>query len=444
MKSLQIGDNDLVGNKFNGHDLHLYLRENNVDATHLVATKHSDNMSTYSIFNSSNWRKLLRFTKKIEQDYSVQSNLYPFSFDILNNELFLNGDVVHYHLLHNNFFNLNVLPLMCQLKPSILSIHDPWITTGHCVYSFHCEKWKDGCGDCPDLNIPFNITKDNTALNFELKRQIIQNSRLTLIVASQWMMNLVAQSPVTQGLPIYHIPHGINHEVFCPAEVSLCRSQLEIDDDAFVLFFRADKNPYKGLDIIDKSLSLLNRNRNISILTVGEKGLLKHLKPRYQVIEFDWLKDDRKLASLYQACDLFLMPSKQEAFGMMAAEAMSCGKPVLAIEGTSLEEVINAPECGVVTKPDSLAYNSELERLMSNPTEIRMRGEKSLNYARNNYNDKINFHKIFDLYNNVIAQHEIDSHALHVLAQLKKHMLIKANRFAPVQKNSFLGLFNRR
>ena len=100
------------------------------------------------------------------------------------NQLFLNTDIVHYHLIHNIFFNMNLLPIITRLKLSVWTIHDYWALSGRRIYNFDCDRWLKGCGDCPALDNPFVMGKDNTALNFELKRQAMQNSKISLIVTS--------------------------------------------------------------------------------------------------------------------------------------------------------------------------------------------------------------------------------------------------------------------
>ena len=55
-------------------------------------------------------------------------------------------------------------------------------------------------------------------------------------------------------------------------------------------------------------------SKNITLITVGHKGLLNKFDSKFNIVEFGWINDDSLLASLYQACDIFLMPSRQETF----------------------------------------------------------------------------------------------------------------------------------
>ncbi len=87
-----------------------------------------------------------------------------------------------------------------------------------------------------------------------------------------------------------------------------------------------------------------------------KKAYWKNLRINLKSKEYAWVYDDNKLAELYQASDIFLMPSNYESFGMMAIEAMSSGVPVLSIKGRPLNLLqihLNA------------AYRSNLQSLLA-------------------------------------------------------------------------------
>ena len=415
--NLQVSNNDLIGNKFNGHDLHIYLRENNIDSTQIVINKESNDYNTYDISN----RTIEYIQQLLESAYNINSLSYFNTYDLIYNDLFLYSDIIHLHLINNYMFNLNLLPLMSKLKPIVWTLHDPWIFSGHCVYHFDCDKWKDKCYDCQYLDVPFKMEKDNTAFNFEIKRDIIERSDISFIVASKWMYNKVKESPICKNKKIYLIPFGINHNIFKPRDIVEAKKELGIDEDSFVIMFRTCHIEYKGVSIIKKALNKINSLKKIVILaTLQGKSLLDEFRDRYKIIEYDWIKDDYMLVKLYQACDIFLMPSKQEAFGMMAIEAMSCGKTVLALEGTALPDVINSPECGIACKEEE--YTEKLQYLIDNPNELIERGRKSLEFAKENYNKDVYIERIIEVYKEVMSNHKIDDRYKFILNQLDKYI----------------------
>ena len=397
--NLQISSYDLTGNKFNGHNLHNMLRKEGIDSQQLVLYKQSEDSQTFH--------------------YDFEDKFA--SKNLLTQKILLDADIVHLHLIHN-IFDLNYLPIMTKIKPVVITLHDPYFLGAHCVHHFDCTSWKTHCADCRYLDELFWIKNDCTALNFELKKEAIQNSNISAIVASKWMENKVKQSPIWKDKKIYRLPFGTDQRIFKPEEkVNDIRKKLNIDEEQFIIMLRADQGSFKGLDIIKDALKKLPSNSKITIITVGEEGLLTEFDNKFNIIDYGWIYEDEVLAELYQVCDIFLMPSKQETFGMMAVEAMSCGKTVLAIngEGTSLPEVINSPECGLAV--DKKDFAKELKRLISNPKELKARGEKSLKYARENYSQEKYITRMIDIYKEIMKEHNVDENLKVVLSQLKKY-----------------------
>ena len=73
------------------------------------------------------------------------------------------ADILHLHNLHGHYFDLRQLPYLTHHLPTVLSLHDAWLLSGHCAFSFDCDRWRIGCGHCPDLTIQPPIRKDSTA-----------------------------------------------------------------------------------------------------------------------------------------------------------------------------------------------------------------------------------------------------------------------------------------
>jgi glycosyltransferase involved in cell wall biosynthesis len=398
LTNLQISSYDLVGKRFNGHNLHLNLRKQGIHSRQLVLNKQSDDDSTYYY------------------DFSAPNA----SKELMEQSLFLKSDIIHLHLVHN-ILDLNYLPLISKLKPVVITLHDRFFLGGHCIHSADCNKWKSHCADCPHLDMTFPIFFDYSALNFALKRQAIQNSQITAIVASKWMQKRVEQSPIWTGKKIYYLPFGIDQTIYHPVDQTKARKKLHFPEGDTILMLRADVWEGKGLDLIIDALERTEHNKCITLIAVGQKGLLRKLSLKFNIIEYDWLNDDQMMANLYQSCDLFIMPSRQEAFGLMAVEAMSCGKMVLALESddSALPEVINAPTCGLAVKEED--FSIELGRLLSNKNEMRARGVKCAAYAAERYAEDEYLEKMISIYREVISNMQYDEDTLLLLDQLKKH-----------------------
>jgi glycosyltransferase involved in cell wall biosynthesis len=415
MNILQISCTDLLGSRFNGRDLNTYFRQLGHDAQQCVWHKDGNDQFTWRL-SQKLYRGMFYIVRdllnhlisQIEGKLSIQSLLYPWPIQLLFDKRFLTSDIVHYHLLHNGYFSLLAMPKLTSLKPSVWTIHDPWLMTGHCVHPFTCELWKDGCGECPDLKTYMPMRFDHTRFMFEIKRRILAKSSVDIIVASRFMLEMAKKSFIFANHRIHYIPFGVDTTIFKQMALTGLRTKHNIDPNNLVISFRETNIEYKGLTYIKEALrrvSLKAYATPITLLTVNQKGLLKEFEDKFQIVELGVVTDELVMAEFYNCSDMFLMPSTAEAFGMMAIEAMACGIPVIAFEGTSLPEVIFAPAGGVcVPMKDSDALYASIDRLLKNPEKRKAIGDEAFRLSRIHYNFEDHAKKILALYEEVIAR----------------------------------------
>jgi glycosyltransferase involved in cell wall biosynthesis len=405
MRILQIGETDLVGKRFNGHDLQKRYIENGYSSHHFVWKKESDDENTIKICSKYNQVINDVFIKNIERIISIQSILYPWNLKILLNPVFKSADVVHYHILQNCYFSLLTLPLLTKNRPSVWTLHDPWALTGHCNYPYDCNRWEIGCGNCPYLDTPLALKKDKTALLWKYKRYIYKKSNFDIIVASKWMKEMVEKSPLMENHKIHHVPFGIDLNIFRKTDPMAAKHVFNIDRDSIVITFRATKNEFKGLPFIKETLEKIHARGPITLLTFQEKGLLNDFKGKYRVIDTGWIDDEQMLVNAYNASDIVLMPSTAEACGLMAIEAMACGKTVVVFDGTSLPEITFAPKGGVVAKYKDGYHLSKIVQTLIENEDMRITiGEQASIIAKREYNILDHVNKTIDVYRDIIQR----------------------------------------
>ncbi|WP_180128929.1 glycosyltransferase family 4 protein [Rhodoferax sp. BLA1] len=407
IRVLQVNGYQSPGRRFNGLSLKSDLAAFGVLSKHLVweQDRPEDDVVTLQDLTV---RKINRFSRGIEKMLSLQSQLYTNGMHIRRMPEFQKADIIHYHIIHSGFLSMQSLPALTARKPSVWTLHDPWAMTGHCIHPFECQRWKTGCGKCPDLNTDFKIAVDTTAINFRLKQHAYRKSNFEVIVASTWMENMVKQSPLFEGVQVHKVPFGLDLDFFKARDQAQAKASLGIEPGRLVLCFRSVLNDFKGLQYVIEALDRLQVDVPICLLTLNDRGRVDKFKDRFQVVELGWTNDDEVMRNVYDATDLFLMPSLADSFGLMAVEAMAFGKPTVCFEGTALPEVIFTPHAGVaVPSRDSSALVNAIERLIRNPEERLHRGLMSRQLAERHYDIRSQAAQIAGVYQNVIANHGV-------------------------------------
>ena len=180
-------------------------------------------------------------------------------------------DIVHCHNLHGDYFDLRCLPQLSQEIPLILSLHDAWLLSGHCAHSMDCDRWKTGCGECPDLTLYPAVRRDATAYNWKRKGEIFTQSKLHVSTPCRWLMEKVKQSIMMSGVAETRIiPHGVDLTTFHATDSLPVRQKLGLPFDAKVILFVANnfrKNIWKDYQILKSAVALAaEKLRNLRII----------------------------------------------------------------------------------------------------------------------------------------------------------------------------------
>ena len=253
-----------------------------------------------------------------------------------------------------------------------------------------------------------------------------------IVVSSKYMYDLIKESPLTKHFTnVYIIPLGIDLDFFNDKiGREEARKKWNIPNDDIVLFLRA-QNALKGTSYIVEALKNLKTDKKITVLTCDEKNRFDEVKDKYNVIDLGSI-NNKELLYAYNACDMFLMPSTGETFGMMAIEAMACSKPVVIFDNTALPAVTFAPECGVlVENKNSEKLKEAIEYLINNPEERKRRGTLGRQICEENYSVNKYNRSLIDLYKNIgkIKKNEIQLNKINYKSKESTKIQYQLNKF---------------
>ena len=165
------------------------------------------------------------------------------------------------------------------------------------------------------------------------------------------------------------IYNGINTSVFRPVEEN--PDEWNIPPTKTVIFFAGNLSRRKGADLLPEIMKQLGEHY-ILLLATGQREI--SFGSLNSIINLGHL-DLAHLVSAYNRCDIFLSASRLEGFGLSVAEAMSCGKPVVATNGSALPELVVDEKGGFLCEMDNVKDFTEKIRLLSEDKEqMRLMG----------------------------------------------------------------------
>ncbi len=155
----------------------------------------------------------------------------------------------------------------------------------------------------------------------------------------------------------------------------------------------AASEQYKGIDHVIRAVALLRKRfPDLHYLIIGEgddRPRLERLAAELAVADrvfFLGACSDGEVAFYHRACDLYVMPSKGEGFGLVYIEAMACAKPVIAASEAATPEVVVDGETGLlVGYGDLSALAQSISSLLSNPALGKKIGQAGRSRFREHY-----------------------------------------------------------
>ncbi|MEA3422002.1 MAG: glycosyltransferase, partial [Acidobacteriota bacterium] len=182
------------------------------------------------------------------------------------------------------------------------------------------------------------------------------------------------------------IVNGYDPHKFKPIPMNEARERLGLEKKRKIILNISRLHEEKGQKYLIETIKKVLEHRKDVLCIIGGSGPLKDKLER-QVNDLN-LQDhvkligfipDELLSIWMNACDLFVMPSLSESFGVVQIEAMACGKPVVATYNGGSEEIITYEDYGLLCEPADLDKMAEKILIALNTD---WDGGKILEYAK--------------------------------------------------------------
>jgi glycosyltransferase involved in cell wall biosynthesis len=371
MNILHFATSDIIGGaakaSFRIHNL--FKNQGHSSKLYVLYKKSKDNevfQIKANVFSNNYLLKCLRSTLKYRLSLSKSSYMFNFNrgpsinFASKSFQSENHPDAIFLHWITDFLTTESIRKIYQHYQcPIFWVMMDMEPITGGCHYFFGCEGYKSQCQNCPQImNRDWNNYPHTTWLE---KCQNLQNLPIHFICGSNELVNIVKDSSLFGEHPTIKIALPIDIEIFHPFDQKSARALLKIPQNKKVIFSGASSlnDSRKGMTYLIDALHHLERELikngdnlldDIIFLFAGKEDnhLLDSLN--IKIKRMGYITDDHRLALAYQASDIFVSPSIEDAGPMMISEAMLCGTPVVAFNIGMATELIVHMKNGYIAK----------------------------------------------------------------------------------------------
>ncbi len=367
MKIVHINNSDIIGGAaVAANRLNVALRNFGVESNMLVQDARTDVKGVVPIGKGRlhKGKAFARFAFERLTFLPYEKNAilrYAFSpanigVDISEHPLVWDADVIHLHWINQGYLSLNGLKKLFDIgKPIVWTLHDMWSFTGGCHYAGTCLEFLERCSFCPFLKKPGK--KDLSARQFVIKKQLYSKVLLHPVACSKWMRALSSESSLFRNKDVSAIPNPIDTKMFKPMDKRECRIDLGLPTDKKLLLFGAANlsDLRKGARYLFEALNILIDSfhvfkENVEIVVFGKISQETKNSIPLTIHSMKFISDVNELIRIYNAADIFVLPSLQDNLPNTVMESMACGTPVVGFHTGGVPEMIKHKHSGFLAE----------------------------------------------------------------------------------------------
>lgn len=348
------------------------LKSHGIKAKMLVRDKQTDRISTVAL--GGGWKQVRKF---VWERVVIWINSHfrrerLFSVDIANtgNDItrlpeFKEADLIHLHWINQGMLSLKVIrKILASGKPVVWTMHDMWPCTGICHHARTCTAFHSECGACH--MIYSQKRKDLSTRIFRQKQRLYASGGIHFVTCSHWLEGMAKQSALLANQPVSVIPNPISTTLFHPMKQTEARQRLALPTEGKLILFGSVKltDKRKGIDYMVEACRLLAKQHpalkeQLALVAVGMHAAeLQSLVP-FKVHNMGYVKEEHQLVEIYNAADLYVIPSLDENLPNTIMEAMACGTPCVGFPTGGIPEMIDHLKNGYLTKEHSAEQLAE-------------------------------------------------------------------------------------
>ena len=265
--------------------------------------------------------------------------------EIINNS---DADCVIMHWVGSDTISVREIGLI--KKPIIWRLADMWAFSGCKHYSSDIEL-----SALENYQIKNNLNIDN--LVWRRKEKYWRSLNLKIVCGSEWLSSKVKSSKLLNKFDVKTIPSSLDTCTFAPI-LNLKNSKLRKNSVCSILFGAQNAliDTRKGFDLLIESLLEVRRidpDFKFKLRVFGSENVENICIKNIEIECMGYIANEVRMAKIYNAADIFIIPSRAETLGFTAMESLACGTPVVGYNVGGIPEVVDHKKNGFLATPFS-------------------------------------------------------------------------------------------
>lgn len=379
MKILLINTFDRGGAGIACIRLHQGLLENGVDSTLLTMTKSRNDLANHYSYEElvpSKRKSLLgRIFKKVKSKLVKPDRKYlqlkasacktAEYFSLIHSSYRIDlipgiekYDVINLHWVAD-FLDWSTFFTSSKIKNVSWTLHDMHPFTGGYHYSGGYEGYKKNDENPPFIKGTYDPKFCSKQLNTKVDILDRSNVHLHIVGLSNWLFNCSKSSTVFKEKDHHLIPNGIDNRIFKPISKEVARTILNLPQDKKIILFVSDslQNKRKGFHFLLEAIQQMDQD-NFVVCGVGRKS--KEIAES-NVRHLGAINDERLMSVIYNAADVFVLPSVEDNLPNVIVEALLCGLPSIGFKIGGMTDLIQESENGLLC--DEISADTLLKQI---------------------------------------------------------------------------------
>ena len=325
------------------------LNNNGVKAKMLVRDKESDSLTVVGLPKSPMlhwyflWERLVIFCRlHFSRKHLFEIDIANTGSDITKLREFQEADVIHLHWINQGMLSLNgICKILRSGKPVVWTMHDIWPATGICHLTLGCHYFVNRCANCKYL--PGGGGSNDLASRIWQKKQQMQvDENIYYVACSRWLESEAKTSALLKGQKITSIPNPIDTHIYKKGNKEEARQRLGLPLDKKLILFASQRvtNENKGMSYLIEACRQLSDQCEVVILGGHAEEVVEQLPMK--AYPLGYVNEEQRIVDVYNAADVFVLPSLSENLPNTIMEAMACGVPCVAFKvGGIPEEIVH-------------------------------------------------------------------------------------------------------